>query len=126
MTKYDLFRRRIAPVAFGLAIVLLARESCHKHERTRATFAIDFGAAQADVKSVDAELWVGEDQIAVFHRAALPGGTIGRVSFEAALPAKDGEVRIDVDTSTKHQHIVRHVHVEDGSHVVVPVGDELR
>jgi hypothetical protein len=126
VTTYDLFRRRIAPVAFALAIVLLARESCHKGERARATFAIDFGAAQAQVTAVDAELWTDDQQLAVFQRNALHGGTIGKVHFEAALPGKEGEMRIDVDAAGKHHHLVRHVHAEEGSTVVVPIGDELK
>ena len=75
MTKYDLFRRRIAPVAFALAIVLIARDACHKQEQNKATFVIDFGAAQPRVKAVDVELWMQGDQLAVFHRAALGTST---------------------------------------------------
>ena len=125
MTKYDLFRRRIAPVAFGLAIVLIAREQCNKQERSKATFVLDFGAAQPAVKAVDAELWIGGSQIAVFHRNALAGGSIGDVRFDAQLPSEDAEVRIDVDLGDRHPHVVRHVHAVEGSIVNVPLGDVL-
>jgi hypothetical protein len=110
VTKYDWFRRRIAPVAFGVAILVMARESCRKNEHGRATFVIDLGPATSEVKVVDAELWLGGQQVAVFHRAALPGGTIGVVKFEAMLPATDGELRIGVERPGKHDAVVRRVH----------------
>jgi hypothetical protein len=126
VTKYDLFRRRIAPVAFALAIALIARDSCRKQDHDKATFMLDLGSARSAVQAIDAELWVGNDQVAVFHRNALAGGGIGNVRFESMMPAEDGELRIDVDLGTKHQHLVRHVHAADGASVTVPLGNELR
>lgn len=126
MSKYDLFRRRIAPVAFGLAIVLMARESCHKQEQEHATFVLDLGAAQGKASAVNAELVVKGDVVGVFHRAALDDGSMGKVKFEAVLPAEDAELRIDVDLPDGPHHLVRSVHAADGATVVVPLGDELK
>jgi hypothetical protein len=49
VSRYDLFRKRIAPIAFVAAMALLVRESCNKQERTHATIVMDFGAAEATV-----------------------------------------------------------------------------
>jgi hypothetical protein len=126
VTRYDLFRRRIAPIAFGLAIAGMAWQSCHKHQQTHATFVLDLGAAAADVRAVDAELWIDGGEVAQFHRNALDGHAIGAVRFEAVLPASDGELRIDVDLRAGHRHVVRSVHAVDGGTVTVPLEADLR
>jgi hypothetical protein len=71
VTRYDLFRRRIAPIAFGVAIVLLARESCTKHEHADATFAFDFGSAAQRVQSIDVDVYEHGEPYSHFHRDAL-------------------------------------------------------
>ena len=125
MTKYDLFRRRIAPIAFGVAIVLMARQSCNKQQQEHATFVLDLGAARADARAVDAELWMHDGMVAELHVHALEGSPMRTPTFDAIVPANDGELRIDVDLPTVHRHVVRHVHVEDGATVTVPLADAL-
>jgi hypothetical protein len=125
VTKYDWFRRRIAPVAFGVAIVLMARESCQHGEQRDVTFVIDLGAAQPQVRAVDAELWVGGEQVSVLHRGAS-GGTIGSVRFQALLAGSEGEARIDVERPGKFDHVVRHFRADDGATVTLMVGDALK
>jgi hypothetical protein len=122
VTKYDLFRRRIAPVAFGLAIVLMARDACNKQQQGRATFTLDLGAARADVRAVTAEVWLGTQEAATYYRAA----PLGDLRFEVPLPANDGEVRVDIDRDGKRDHVVRHVHADDGATVTVMLGDALK
>jgi hypothetical protein len=127
VSKYDLFRRRIAPIAFGLAIVLMARQSCQKGERTHATFVLDLGAARSQARAVDVELWTGSDMVAELHRHALDGSTIGTPRFDAVLPgSSDGELRIDVDLPAGPRHVVRRVHADEGATVTVPLGDALK
>ncbi len=65
------------PVAFGVVIALMARESCSKEHRTHATIVVDFGAAEPTVHAVDADLWIGDDQVSHFHRVALDHMHIG-------------------------------------------------
>jgi hypothetical protein len=129
VTRYDLFRRRIAPIAFGVAIALLAREQCVKQHRTHATIVLDLGSAAPQASAVDADLFVGDESIAHFHRVALPGGTVGECRFETALPADDGELHIDVTlgdgSAARHVPIARRFHASDGGTVTVPLGDAL-
>jgi hypothetical protein len=125
VSKYDLFRRRIAPIAFIAAIALIARDSCNKEQRNHATVVLDFGAAEPNVTAVDAELWVGGASFANFHRVALPGHRIGKTQFETAMPDPDGELRIDVDLGADHKHVVRRIHAEDGATVRVSLGPDL-
>ena len=121
MTKYDLFRRRIAPIAFALAIGLIAYDTCNKQERTHATVVIDYGVYQSDVKSIDVELWSDGGQMVQFHRAAMPGQTIGSTQFKALMPSQDGELRIDVELSSGHRVFKRRIHTEEGATVRVPI-----
>jgi hypothetical protein len=126
VSRYDLFRRRIAPVAFGLAIVLIARDACNKQERTHATIVLDYGAAKGNVRAVDVELWAEGELLSQFHRQALEGSTIGTTKFAALSTSKDAELHIDVDLGTSHKLITRRFHAEEGATVTIPLEDQLR
>jgi hypothetical protein len=126
VSRYDFFRRRIAPVLFLCVVGLIVFDTCNKQERTHATFVLDFGDAEKSVRAVEAELTVGGDVIGMFHRQALPGGTIGPCKFETALPETVGELRIDVDLGGKHRTVLRRVVADEGSKVTVLLGADLR
>ena len=126
MTRYDLFRKRIAPIAFGVAIVLLARESCTKQSRTHVTFVLDPGAARPEIRSVEADLYENEVQISQFQRNAEAGAYIGPMRFVAALPQRDGELRFDIDLGPRgHRAFTRRFHVDEGATVTVPLESDL-
>lgn len=126
VSRYQLFRRRIAPIAFILAMGLLIRESCQGQERTRATIVLELGDAAAQVRQIDAELIVDGDVIGTFHRKALPGRPIGESKFETSMPTRDAKLQIDVDLGATQRRLVRSVHVaEDGATVRVPLASDL-
>lgn len=124
MSRYDLFRKRLAPIAFVLAIGLLVRDSCQKDQRTHTTFELAFAAPIAKIHAVEVGVIVNSDTFATFHRAALPGGTIGPCRFLAALPADDGELHIDVDLGDHHQQLTRPFHAIDGSTTIIHIPDD--
>jgi hypothetical protein len=93
VSRYQLWRRRIAPVA--------------------------------DVRALDADVFIGSDVIARFHKAALPGSAIGATKFEASLPAEDADVHIDVDLGARHVRVARRIHIVEGSTVTIPLADAL-
>ena len=125
MSRYDLFRRRIAPIAFLVAIALIARDSCEKQHRTHATVELDFGDARPRVRAVDVRVVVGDDTVATYQRTALGAGGIATCRFEAAVPGEDGELRIDVDLGSEHRQLTRRFHAVEGATVHVAVGDAL-
>jgi len=126
VSKYDLFRRRIAPIAFGLAIALIAYRSCDHEQRTHAKIVLDLGAAQRDVKAVEAEIWMNGQQVSRFRRIALESG-IGATQFDASLPDTDGEVRMDIElASGEHRAITRVIHVVEGGIVTIGLERDLR
>jgi hypothetical protein len=125
VSRYDLFRRRIAPVAFFLAIGLIARDSCEKNHRTHTTVELQLGEARARVRAVDVDVVTGDQTVAQFHRAALPGAMIGPCRFELALTEDDGQLRIDVDLGAEHRRLTRPFHAVEGATMLVPIDGDL-
>ncbi len=125
MTRYEFFRRRIAPILFLCVVGLIAYDACTKQERTHAKIVLDLGDAAPQVRSVDAELTVQGEVIGMFHRAALPGASIGPCKFEAALPDEAGELRIEVDVAGHHKQLVRRIQADEGATVTIPLGPDL-
>ncbi|HEX3760875.1 MAG TPA: hypothetical protein VHW23_19390 [Kofleriaceae bacterium] len=127
MSRYDLFRRRIAPVAFLLAIGLIARDSCEKDRRTHTTVELQLGDARPRVRAVDVDVVTGDQAVTRFHRAALPDTLIGPCRFDVALPAEaeDGQLRIDVDLGAEHRRLTRAYHAIEGATLFVPLEGDL-
>ncbi len=123
MSRYDLFRRRLAPIALFLGIALIARDSC-KNERTHTTVQLGFGAGEASVRAVDVDVVIGEEIVARFHRAALPDSGIGPCEFPLVVAETDGEFRIVVDRGAHQQRLTRKFHAVEGSTMLVPIPDE--
>lgn len=123
MSRYDLFRRRIAPVALFLAIALIARDSCEKDKRTHTTVELQFGDDKPRIRAVDVDVVVGTETIATFHRAALPDSVIGPCRFPLTLAEDDGELRIDVDLGATHHRLTRRFHAVEGSTMLVSIPD---
>jgi hypothetical protein len=123
VSRYDLFRRRIAPVAFFVALALIARDSCEGDKRTHTTVELGFGDARSSVRAVDVDVTIGASTVATFHRAALPDQPIGPCRFPVALPGDDGELRIDLDLGATHKRITRRFHAVDGSTMQVMISD---
>jgi hypothetical protein len=127
VSKYELFRRRIAPVAFVLALGFIAYDTCDKHERTHATVVLDFGAAERDVRGVEAEIWMNGEQVTQFRRTASEGATIGVARFATSLPDTTGELRVVVDLDGGVQRtIAKPLHVQEGATVTVRLERDLR
>jgi hypothetical protein len=127
VSRYDKFRRRIAPVALLAGIALLARDSCLAAERIHTTVELELGAARPRIRAVDVEIVVGGETLATYRRVALPGAIIDPCRFPMVVPAPDGELRIDVDLGATRQRLTRAFHAVEGGAIVVTIPDaELR
>ncbi|HEY0250031.1 MAG TPA: hypothetical protein VGC41_00810 [Kofleriaceae bacterium] len=121
MTRRELFRRRIAPVLFGVVIALMARKSCQNEHRTHATFVLDYGAATERVQGVELDLWMNGEVVANFAHAGH-----GTAKFEGAFPADDGDMKLDVTlVSGEHKAISRRVHLDENATVTVNLEHDL-
>lgn len=126
MSRYDLFRRRIAPIAFFLALALIAKDSC-KNQRTHTTVELTFGAATSRVRAVEVNAVVDGETVATFKKAAPAEALIVPVRFELSLAKDDGELRIDVELTDSRRQITRRFHAIEGSTMVIALrDDELR
>ena len=124
---YDLFRKRIAPVAFVLALGFIGWDTCKKHERTHATIVLDLGVAERDVRAIEAEIWMNGEQVTQFRRSALEGGRLGAPRFEASLPDTEGELRVGVELADgSHKQTTRTIHVDEGATVTFRLERHLR
>jgi hypothetical protein len=128
VSGYDLFRRRIAPIAFFAAIALICYDTCHKQERTHTTFVFDFGDARPRVRAIDASIFVdGDDEPAgELHRARLPDLVIDTPRLDTALPADHGRIVITVDVGEpKPRTIERRFVAIEGGTTTVPLARDL-
>jgi hypothetical protein len=126
MSRYDLFRKRIAPIAFFLAIGLIAHDSCERNKRTHTTVELQLGDAAPRVREIAVDVFVGDDRIAWFHCTALPDAPMQPCRAELSLPEEDGRLRIDVDLGGTQREITRRFHAIEGSTMTISIGNELR
>ena len=124
-TIWDLFKRRVLPIAFICGMAVLIQRTCNGATRTHATIVIDLGESAAVVKKVDAQLVVAGDANAEYHRAALPNLLIGPCQFQVSMQKEEGELTIDVELPKTSKHFVRKIYASDGAVVRVSLGPEL-
>jgi len=127
VTRYDLFRKRIAPILFFCVLGLIAYDAWKKdkHEGITGTVVIELGEARPRVRALEAEMFVRGESVSVYQRAALPNARIGECRFEARMPAPDGELRLAIDLGDARRQLSRAVHIEDGATVRVDLSSEL-
>ena len=125
MTRYDLFRKRLAPLAMVVAVALIGREQCNRMKRTHATVVLDFEDARPRVRDVQAEVKIGDESAAIFHREAHPPSHIGRCKFELALPVDDAQLTVDIDVDGTLRHVQRGIHLDEGATITIKLGREL-
>jgi hypothetical protein len=120
VTRYEFFRKRIAPVLFLCMVGLIAYDACEKEERHHSTIVVDLGAAEPRVKSFTAELYVKGELISTFERRALTDLLIGcPCKFETAMPEETGELRFVVEVDGKLVRQTKQLRVLEGSTTTV-------
>ena len=125
MTRYEFFRKRIAPVLFLGMVGLIAYDAWRTESRTHSTIVIDLGDARPDVKQLDAELIVGGEVIGKLHKEALPGSIIGEIRFETAMPEPTGTLHIEALVDGKTKIVTRTIRPIEESTTTVSIGAEL-
>lgn len=128
MTRYDFFRKRVAPILF-LGVVGLIAYDAWKKEKDAAitgTVVLDFGEAAPRVREVEAQMFIGDRPIENQLRCvALTGMRIGDCRFKARMPEPDGELRITVDLGDARRQLTRGVHLVSGGVIKLELGPEL-
>jgi hypothetical protein len=93
---YQTLRRRIAPLAFLLALVLLGSRTCAT-ETTRVEIRLDLGAAAAHVDTLRVDVFPAgaATGVASFERHLRGQAVQGPLGFEVALDPGSYRLRID-------------------------------
>jgi hypothetical protein len=128
VTRYEFFRKRIAPVLFLGMVGLIAFDTCKKQERHHSTIVIDLGVAEARVKSIEADLIVENEPIGHFERRALSETRIGcPCRFETAMPKEDGTLKLTVELEGgERRMLTRHVRAIEGGTVTLQLASDLQ
>ena len=93
---YQTLRRRIAPVAFLLAVALLGSRTC-AGERTRVEIRLELGAAAAQVETLRVDVFPADAAtgVASFERHLRGQPVQGPLGFEVPLDPGTYRLRID-------------------------------
>jgi hypothetical protein len=124
---WDTFRKRIAPLAFLAALVLLATRTCST-ELARVEVALDFGAAAERVRQVRVDVFPrGDDRsVLFFERTYGERGVTSPPSFEAQLDAGAYELLFEVVLDDGMRRFARVVEVTDQATITVKLERDLR
>lgn len=95
-TRYQVFRRVIAPVALIAALALLAYDTCGAEQDAEVRFAVDFGDTAPEVRHVRIDLWRGDDSIGFFERRFGEAGVVEPVRWRQVVPGGALEATISV------------------------------
>jgi hypothetical protein len=123
---YDIFRKRIAPIAFIVAILALGTRTC-KADMAEVELTVSFGAAAADVRSIRVDLFKGDDvePVASFNRSYGEAGAQTSPLLDAQLDPGMYRVDMTVGTVSGTRHITRAVDMDDRSSITVSIERDL-
>ena len=123
--RYNRLRKRLAPVAFAVALVVLVRETCTSKTRHEVTITVDTAPWTDRVRSLDGALMVGAEQVAELHHEAHPGIPVGTVTFVAAVPSESAELVLHVTLLDGVREVHKQLATPEGAAVSVPLGPDL-
>lgn len=127
MTRYELFRKRIAPALFLGVVALIAYDTCEQRERTHTTIVLDLGDAEPRVRQITGELVVGGEVVGNLERRAMPDLSIGcPCRFDATMPEEAGELRLEVDLAGGvRKQVTKRIRAIEGGTTTVSLARDL-
>lgn len=93
-SRYDFFRKVIAPIAVVGALVLLVHETCRSQERAEVKFALELGDRAAAIRHVRVDLWADDASIGYLERSFGEGGVTAPIRWQQPLPDAPVEATI--------------------------------
>lgn len=122
VTRYEMFRKRLAPIALIVAIGVLATQTCNKKQADRETIELRFGGHAAAIQRVRADVFVDDAPVAHVERDLARDPTTP-VRFPAVIDG--GRARILVDLTTTHGPRRLSRTLTAGELVIVDLGPDL-
>lgn len=125
-SAYDIFRTRIAPIAFIVALAALATQTC-RNEMSSVTFYFDFGSRGAVARTLEVEIFRGDDPEPVgrFQETFSATNKATRSRWKTKLDSGTYRLEIRVATDRKTHRFSRSAEVKDGAAITVPLEDSL-
>jgi hypothetical protein len=120
-SRYDRWRRRLAPAALLIALGVLAYDTCESKEKSGTPIVLDLGAARPSVRHVRADAFVAGEPSGWFESAVI--GT-EPLRFRALLEDR-AVVRLQVTTDRGVRVLERVVHPSSDP-VTLSLEGELR
>jgi hypothetical protein len=122
---YDVFRRRVAPIAFLLALVALGYQTC-RAESVDVDLALRLGPGAAAVDAVRVDFLTDEsgEHVAYFERR-FPGGAPAELRQPVQLPAGMYRLDIELELDGERRRLSRVIDVEGSTGIRVDLTGEL-
>lgn len=128
---YQTIRKRVAPLAFLIALVVLATRTCST-EVADVEITLDFGSAAAEVRSLRVDVFPEDSNIGViqFQRTYDQRGVVEAPRLHAQLDPGDYELAFDVvlgDTAedVASKRFARRITIGDRATITVPLERDL-
>jgi len=119
-SRYQVFRRVVAPIALIVALGVLAWDTCRKDERADVRFAMDFGDDAADIRQVRVDLWVGDDSIGYFETRFGDAGATAPVRWKQPVPRDEIDATVSLTLADGQVvELRRRLHAPSGGEAVI-------
>ena len=118
-TRYQVFRRVVAPVALIAALALLAYDTCRTEDSAEVRFAVDFGDTASEVRHVRIDLWDGDASFGFFEKRFGDAGATAPVRWKQPVPSGALEATISVTLASGEVVPMRKPLRADGGEIVI-------
>jgi len=122
VTRYEWFRKRLAPVALIVALAVLAQQTCDRKQAASEQIELRFGTHADEVQHVRADVLVGDTPVAHVERDLVADPSTP-VRFPAVVDGERATIMIDMTTTRGPRRVTRTL--TPGDVVIVDVGSDL-
>ncbi|MCE9572609.1 MAG: hypothetical protein K8W52_05585 [Deltaproteobacteria bacterium] len=124
-SRYDLFRKRLAPVALIVALAALAHETCSHRSTNDVTIELGFGNHAGEIRHLRADVFVDGEPDAWMEQDFGPDGADRPPRFRAMVPGDHAVLRVDMVTTAGPRRVEHKLAPESGATLLVDLGADL-
>ncbi len=124
-SRYDLFRKRLAPVALVVALAALGHETCGRSGSNDVTIELGFGTHAGEIRRVRADVFVDGEPDAWMEQAFGPDGADRPPRFRALVPEGHAVLRVDLVTASGARRVEHKLSPASGATLLVDLGADL-
>jgi len=114
-SRYDSFRRYLAPLGLALGIAFLAHQTCRAEENAAVEFSVDLGETAPQVRHLRVDLWDDGTSVGFYDRDVAGPGSL---RWQQVVPSPELEATISLTMDDgRVVEVRRKLHAAGGSHV---------